>query len=213
MQTISSAIQLINLNLIDRISDDFSRYFDNCAYLQIYGMKKHHASRLHYDLRLGWNGVLLSWAIPLGPNYCPKISREAIEVQDHRQKYLRFEGVYAKGKPGAGVTMLWDEGLWTPLPGYLDVDRALHHGELRFVLKGGKLLGAWILRRTASRDFSGNPIWMLTKERGSYARCPGDIEIVQEMPNSILDGRSLEDIQREWHEPHPARVQPTLFEM
>jgi len=213
METISSSIQLLNPNHIDRISNDLSRYLDTCSYLQIYGMKKHHASRLHYDLRLGWKGVLLSWAVPLGPSYCPGISREAIEVENHRKEYLRFEGVYAKGKPGAGVTMLWDEGLWAPLPGYIDVDRALRHGVLRFVLKAGKLLGAWMLRRTTNTDFSGHPVWMLTKERDCYARCPGDIEIVQEMPNSILNGRSLEEIQREWYEPRPRISHPTLFEM
>ena len=48
-----------------------------------YAMKKHHATRLHYDLRLEWNGVLLSWALPEGPSCCAGVIRKAIEMEDH----------------------------------------------------------------------------------------------------------------------------------
>src|ERR1035438_6545673 len=56
-----------------------------------YAMKKHRATRLHYDLRLEWNGVLLSWALPEGPGYRAGVLREAIEMEDHRVANLLFE--------------------------------------------------------------------------------------------------------------------------
>ena len=210
---LSTAIQPIDPNRTFPVNYELSQLLQNCAYLQIFGVKKHHATRLHYDWRLAWNGVLLSWAVPLGPSYNPSIHRQAIEVKDHRQKYLTFEGVYPKAKPGAGVTMLWDRGFWIPMNGYLDVDYSLRHGELQFVLQGEKLRGIWTLRRTADKNFAGNPIWMLTKERDSYARGPRDIEVVQEQPNSVLKGWSLEQIDLHWHEPRKSKPEPSLFEM
>ena len=60
-------------------------------------LKKHRATRLHYDLRLEWNGVLLSWALPEGPGYRAGVLREAIEMEDHRVANLLFEGVHETG--------------------------------------------------------------------------------------------------------------------
>jgi DNA ligase D-like protein (predicted 3'-phosphoesterase) len=70
-----------------------------------YAMKKHHATRLHYDLRLEWNGVLLSWALPDGPSCCGGAIRQAIEMEDHNRANLLFEGVHE-----TGPIMLWDRG-------------------------------------------------------------------------------------------------------
>src|ERR1700729_2693816 len=94
----------------------------NCRVLRerAYAMKKHHATRLHYDLRLEWNGVLLSWALPDGPSYCVGDEREAIEMPDHRKKYLLFEGVHE-----TGPIMLWDRGMWVPDQGRADVGSSL----------------------------------------------------------------------------------------
>ena len=58
-----------------------------------YAMKKHHAARLHHDLRLECNGVLLSWALPEGPSCRAGEIRIAIEMEDHKRANLLFEGV------------------------------------------------------------------------------------------------------------------------
>ncbi len=182
---------------------------------QPYGMKKHNSASLHYDLRLGWNGVLKSWAIPLGPNDCAGERREAIQVEDHRREYLGFEGVIAKWKYGAGTVMLWDGGMWEPLPGYADVDASLRNGRLMFTLFGEKLKGVWTLkRRNENLQNEKKPIWDLLKEPDSFARNGHHGDILEEAPNSVKSGKTLEEIEHEWNNPKSKKKSDTmLFDM
>ena len=105
-------------------------------------VQKHLASHLHYDFRLEWNGVLLSWAVPKGPSLNPADKRLAMQTEDHPFDYGTFEGVIPEGY-GAGIVMLWDRGTWMPETD--DVDAALRKGDLKFTLDGFKLKGSWVL--------------------------------------------------------------------
>ena len=187
---------------------------NRAACLQQFFIKKHHATTLHYDFRLGHNGVLVSWAIEIGPSYYPGHKRKATQVDDHRKEYGGFEGVFPEGTYGAGPTILWDSGMWKPLPEYLDVDESLRKGCLKFMLDGKKLKGNWtLIWREGNKESGPNSKWYLIKEPDSFARSEDAKSILEEEPNSVISGRSLEDVNREWTESKGKR-QPgaTLFE-
>lgn len=73
---------------------------------------KHHASHLHYDLRLEQDGVLKSWAIPRGMPPLPGIKRLAVRTEDHPLKYLTFEGEIPKSEYGGGMMWIYASGTY-----------------------------------------------------------------------------------------------------
>jgi len=152
-------------------------------------VQKHLASHLHYDFRLEYDGVLLSWAVPKGPSLDPSTKRLAMAVEDHPIEYGEFEGVIPSGY-GAGIVMLWDTGIWTPEVD--DVDAALKKGDLKFTLNGYKLKGSWVLVRTKGRwAGSEDRSWLLIKHRDEWA---GDVDIAEFAPLSVKSKGDFADI-------------------
>lgn len=158
----------------------------------LYVIQKHRASQLHYDFRLEFKGVLLSWAVPKGPSLDPSVKRLAMQVEDHPLEYGSFEGVIPEGEYGGGTVMVWDNGEWVPEVD--DVAATLQKGDLKFTLHGKKLHGSWVLVRT--RGFGSKPdkSWLLIKHRDKFASTE-DITVTQ--PRSVLSKRLLADIARE----------------
>ena len=130
---------------------------------------EHHASRLHYDLRLEMDGVLKSWAVPKGPSMNPADKRLAIAVDDHPLEYGRFEGIIPEGRYGAGPVVMWDQGTYELCEGETSRPVAqLASGSLKFVLHGKRLKGAFALVRLKGPRTTGNE-WLLMKKADPYA--------------------------------------------
>lgn len=155
-----------------------------------YALQKHAASRLHYDLRLEWNGVLLSWVVPKGPSMNPADKRLAVHVEDHPLDYREFEGVIPKGEYGAGTVQLFDEGTWAPIT---DVDKGLEKGEIKFVLAGKRFRGQFVLVRIHSRD-GDDKNWLLIKEKDEFVQNDSGIGGLE---RSVSSGRTMEEITKE----------------
>ncbi len=151
---------------------------------------QHHMARSdHYDLRLEWGGVLLSWAVPKGPSYDTHDKRLAVQVEDHPLEYRNFEGTIPKGEYGGGVVMLWDEGFWEPNG---NVEEGLSKGELKFVLKGIRLKGKWTLVRWKAKSNEKVDNWLLLKEKDEYVKTTDGIS---EFTTSIRTGRTMTEIE------------------
>lgn len=164
-------------------------------------IQKHAATRLHYDFRLGWNGVLKSWAIAKGPSYYPADKRLAVQVEDHPMEYGGFEGIIPKGQYGGGTVMVWDQGTWSPQAGHEDVEEGLRSGSLKIIMHGSKMQGKWALIRMGGKAAKeSKPNWLLIKEHDEFERGKNDPPITEEAPDSAVTGRSIEEIAA--HEDH-----------
>lgn len=130
-----------------------------------FAIQYHLARREHYDFRLEFEGVLLSWAVPKGPSFNPKDKRLAIKVEDHPLDYANFEGTIPKGEYGGGTVMLWDEGYYLPLN---DFKKGLKQGSLKFEVFGQRIKGKWTLVKIQSEK--EQDAWLLIKENDEYKK-------------------------------------------
>ena len=156
-----------------------------------YVIQKHAARRLHYDLRLELDGVMKSWAVTKGPSLVPGDKRLAVQVEDHPIEYNTFEGTIPEGEYGGGTVMVWDRGRWFPEG---DPHQALKDGHLAFQLDGEKLKGLWYLIRMRGRPNQKRENWLLIKGQDQWARGPKDPDILEELPRSVVSGRSIDEI-------------------
>jgi bifunctional non-homologous end joining protein LigD len=120
---------------------------------QRFVIHEHHATRLHWDLRLERDGALASWAIPKGLPQAPGDNHLAVAVEDHPLEYLDFEAEIPRGQYGAGLVKIWDRGTydclkWEPRK----VEVALHGERVnaRYALFGieeGEHAKNWLIHR------------------------------------------------------------------
>jgi bifunctional non-homologous end joining protein LigD len=114
---------------------------------------EHSARRMHWDLRLERDGVLVSWAIPKGMPQEPKVNHLAPHTEDHPLSYLNFEGEIPSGSYGAGTMRIWDRGTYECLkwePRKIEV--ALHGERLDaryalFAISEGEHARDWMIHR------------------------------------------------------------------
>jgi bifunctional non-homologous end joining protein LigD len=106
---------------------------------------EHHARRLHWDLRLEHDGVLLSWAIPNGIPSEPSHNRKAIHVEDHPLSYIDFAGEIPAGSYGAGKVLIWDSGTYEA--------EKIEDGKVVVAFHGERLRGRYALFHTRGKDW------------------------------------------------------------
>lgn len=112
-------------------------------------IQRHHASHLHYDLRLEQEGTLKSWAVPRGMPPKPGVKRLAVQTEDHPLKYLSFEGEIPKGEYGGGMMWVFASGRYEITKEkkngfYFRLSSKHFNGEYRMHLMKGK---EWLLER------------------------------------------------------------------
>src|SRR6202000_3484620 len=155
-------------------------------------IQKHDATRLHYDLRLEFDGVFKSWAVTRGPSLDPHDKRLAVEVEDHPLDYGDFEGTIPNDQYGGGTVQLWDRGTWDSD----DPERGFAKGDLKFTLHGDKMHGSWVLVRMRHDRNGGNRTnWLLIKHRDEFAK-EGDANGILDEDRSVASGRSMDEIAR-----------------
>jgi bifunctional non-homologous end joining protein LigD len=168
-------------------------------------VQMHRATRLHFDLRLEFEGVFKSWAVPRGPSLNPQDQRLAVFVEDHPLEYGSFEGIIPPRNYGAGTVMVWDEGTYEERgsfgptgagePQYTRkqneeaMRKGFDKGHITFVMNGHKLKGEFALIRFKKQGDEKS--WLLVKKRDAHSTYKRTATLDN---HSVKTGRSLEEI-------------------
>ena len=145
-------------------------------------VQQHDATTLHWDLRLEYQGVLRSWALPKGPSLDPAVKRLAVPVLDHSLEYGDFEGNVKIGPStrGSGAVIQWDRGEYELVDGTPDDDH------FTFRLHGEKLEGDFALTKWDDAK------WLLVKKVDGTERRGSDV--TAERPESVESGRTWQEV-------------------
>src|SRR6267378_5248440 len=160
-------------------------------------IQQHSATRLHYDMRLECDGVLMSWAVPKGPSLDPAEKRLAVRTENHPFDYGSFEGVIPPGQYGAGEMIVWDCGVYSPdedkeywfhdhAGAEQRVREGLAKGKLGFFLRGEKVKGSFALVRMADKKN-----WLLIKHKDRFV-AKTDLTA---MDRSVLSAATLDSVK------------------
>jgi DNA ligase D-like protein (predicted polymerase)/DNA ligase D-like protein (predicted 3'-phosphoesterase) len=122
----------------------------------LFVVQEHHARRLHYDVRLERDGVLVSWAVPKGLLIEPGKVRLAVHTEDHPLEYAAFEGRIPHGEYGAGEMVIWDRGRYETVKWTDD--------EVEVILHGEKVDGGYVFFRAHDEDERN---WLVRRKKGA----------------------------------------------
>ncbi len=120
----------------------------------------HEARAKHFDFRLEHKGVLISFAVPKGLSFNPKVKRLAVKVEDHPLDYMNFEGIIPKGNYGAGTVEIYDIGNYEAIE---DMDEGLKKGFIKIVLNGEKIKGSFSIIKIDEKN------WLIIKNKDEYS--------------------------------------------
>jgi bifunctional non-homologous end joining protein LigD len=157
-------------------------------------IQEHDATNLHYDFRIEFNGVLVSWAVPKGLPYKNSDKRLAMKVEDHPLDYFDFEGTIPEGNYGAGSVIVWDWGnYWVPHAKdekevIEKLENGFEKGEVKLILNGKKVKGLFALVRFKK---AGENAWLMIKDKDEFE----GINFFKK-ENSVKSGQTLEQLEK-----------------
>jgi bifunctional non-homologous end joining protein LigD len=187
-------------------------------------VQEHSARRLHWDLRLERDGVLVSWALPKGLPETPKDNRFAAATEEHPLEYLDFEGEIPKGEYGAGTMKIWDRGTYEVLKWEARKIEVALHGQrvdaryALFPIASGEAPKDWMIHRMdPPADAEREPLPQRVQPMlATLGKLPADDEqwaheikwdgvraIAYSRPGELeLQSRNLKDITAQYPELH-----------
>ena len=137
-------------------------------------IQEHHARRLHWDLRLERDGVLVSWALPRGVPSDPDENRLAVHTEDHPLSYIDFHGEIPAGQYGAGTMEIWDSGTYEA--------EKFEPGKVVVRLAGERVNGRYALFRTRGDDWM---IHRMDQPEEGWEPMPAELEPMLASPGRV----------------------------